>query len=60
MPNIERELLGMVGALEKFYYFTYGRPVTTLTDHKPLDLNFNESISQCTYQGCTEVAVKAK
>ena len=26
----------MVGALEKFHYFTFGRPVTILTDHKPL------------------------
>ena len=34
--NIERELLGMVGALEKFHYFRYGRPVIILTDHKPL------------------------
>ena len=34
--NIERELLGVVGALEKFHYFTFGRPVTILTDHKLL------------------------
>ena len=34
--NIECELLGMVGGLEKFDYFTFGRPVTVLTDHKPL------------------------
>ena len=34
--NIERELLGVVGALEKFHYFTYGQTVTILTDHKPL------------------------
>ena len=34
--NIEHELLGVVGALEKFHYFTFGRPVTVLTDHKPL------------------------
>ena len=34
--NIERELLGMVGALEKFHYFMFGHPVTVLTDHKPL------------------------
>ena len=34
--NIERELLGMVEALEKFHYFTFGRPVVILTDHKPL------------------------
>ena len=25
-----------MGALEKFHYFTFGRPVTILTDHKPL------------------------
>ena len=36
MQNTERELLGVVGALEKFHYFTFGQPVTILTDHKPL------------------------
>ena len=34
--NIEHELLGMFSGLEKFNYFTFGRPVTVLTDHKPL------------------------
>ena len=34
--NIECELLGVVGALEKFHYFTFGHPVIILTDHKPL------------------------
>ena len=34
--NIERELLGIVGGLEKFNYFTFGRLVTVLTNHKPL------------------------
>ena len=34
--NIEHELLGVVGALEKFHYFTFGHPVIILTDHKPL------------------------
>ena len=34
--NIERELLGVVGGLEKFNYFTFGRPVTVLTDNKLL------------------------
>ena len=34
--NIECELLGIVGGLEKFNYFPFGRPVMILTDHKPL------------------------
>ena len=34
--NIEHELLGVVGALEKFHYFTFDREVKILTDHKPL------------------------
>ena len=34
--NIERELLGMVGGLEKFNYFTFRHPVRVLTDRKPL------------------------
>ena len=34
--NIEHELLGVVGALEKFDYFTFGKEVEILTDHKPL------------------------
>ena len=34
--NIKCALLGVVGGLEKFNYFTFGRPVTVLTDHKPL------------------------
>ena len=34
--NIECKLLGIVGGLEKFNYLTFGRPVTVLTNHKPL------------------------
>ena len=34
--NIECELLGLVGALEKLHYFTFGRHLMILTDHKPL------------------------
>ena len=34
--NIEHELLAVVGGLEKFNYFMFGRPVTVLTNHKPL------------------------
>ena len=42
--NIECELLGMVGGLEKFNYFTFGRPVTVLTNHKPLIANSKKSL----------------
>ena len=34
--NIECELLGIVFATIYFKHFTYGRPVTTISDHKPL------------------------
>lgn len=34
--NIESELLGIVGGLEKCHYFTFGRPFQVLKDHKPL------------------------
>ena len=34
--NIEHELLGVVGVLEKFHYFTFRCPVIILTNHKPL------------------------
>ena len=43
--NIECELLGMVGGLEKFNYFTFGRPVTVLTNHKPLIAISKKSLS---------------
>ena len=42
--NIECKLLGVVGALEKFNYFTFGRPVTVLTDHKPLNAISKKSL----------------
>ena len=48
--NIERELLGVVGALEKFHYFTFGRQVTVLTDHKPLIVIAKESFGECSTQ----------
>ena len=34
--NIEHDFFGAVAALEKLHYFTFGRPVVILTDHKPL------------------------
>ena len=35
--NIEREMLAVVYGLEHFHYYVYGRAVTVLTDHKPLE-----------------------
>lgn len=42
--NIKRELLDVVGRLKKFNYFTFGCPVTVLTDHKPLILILKKSL----------------
>ena len=35
--NIEREMLAVCFALEKFHTFCYGRQVTVKSDHKPLE-----------------------
>ena len=43
--NIERELLGVVFVLTHFKHFTYGRPVTIISDHKPLVLLFKKSLT---------------
>ncbi|XP_064647478.1 uncharacterized protein K02A2.6-like [Lineus longissimus] len=34
--QIEKEMLAAVYGLEKFHYYTYGRKVQVVTDHKPL------------------------
>lgn len=34
--QIEKELLAVVFALERFHDYTYGRPVTVFSDHRPL------------------------
>lgn len=34
--QIEKELLAICFAFEKFHYFVYGHPVTVQSDHKPL------------------------
>ena len=36
MLTLKGNLLRVVGALEKFHYFTFGWSVVILTDHKPL------------------------
>ena len=35
--QIEKEMLAIVYALEKFNQFTFGRHVTVYSDHKPLE-----------------------
>jgi len=34
--NIERELLGVIFAMERLHNYVYGEPVRVQTDHKPL------------------------
>ena len=43
--NIERELLGVVFAVTHFKHFTYGRPVTIISDHKLLVSLFKKSLT---------------
>ena len=43
--NIERELLGVIFAVTHFKHFTYGRPVTIISDHKPLVSLFKKSLT---------------
>ena len=42
---IEKELLAIVFAIERFHYYTYGRPVTVKSDHKPLEMIVRKSAS---------------
>ena len=43
--NIERELLGVVFSETHFKHFTYGRPVTIISDHRPLVSLFKRSLA---------------
>ena len=45
--NIERELLGIVFSVTHFKHFTYGTPVTIISDHKPLVSLFKKSLTSC-------------
>ena len=42
---ISRELLGVVFAVTHFKHFTYGRPVTFISDHKPLVSLYKKSLT---------------
>lgn len=44
--NIEREMLSVVFALEHFHCFVYGKAVTVISDHKPLENIHLKQLSQ--------------
>lgn len=46
--QIEKELLAIVHAVEKFEHFIYGQKTTVHTDHRPLQTIFNKPISATT------------
>ena len=37
-PNIERELIGVMFAMERLHNYVFGAPVGVKTDHKPLEV----------------------
>ena len=45
--NIEREMLGVVFALTRLRKYTFGRHVTIITDHKPLESLNNKNLNMC-------------
>ena len=42
--QIEKELLAIVFGLEKFHQYTYGRPLTVQSDHKPLGVTYKKPL----------------
>ena len=46
--QIEKELLAIVFACEKFYYYIYGRQVAVQSDHKPLEAIFQKPLASTT------------
>lgn len=45
--QIEKELLGIVFACERFHQFVYGATVQAETDHKPLISLFKKPLNDC-------------
>ena len=46
--QIEKELMAIVFACEKFHYYVYGRDVLVQSDHRPLEAVFAKSLHQTT------------
>lgn len=45
--QIEKELLGIVSACERFHQFIYGKRIQIETDHKPLVNIFKKALNNC-------------
>ena len=45
-PQIDKEALAVIWALEKFDQYTYARPVEIHNDHKPLETIFKKAVNQ--------------
>ena len=45
--QIEKEMLAITFACERFHQYIYGQPVQIETDHKPLVSIFKKSLSEC-------------
>ena len=43
--QIEKELLAVVFAMERFHQFTYGQSVTVESDHRPLEMIMKKNLS---------------
>ena len=44
--QIEKELMAIVFACEKFHQYVYGQPVKVVTDHKPLEAPTKKNLNQ--------------
>ena len=45
--NIEREMLGVVFALTRLHQYTFGRHITVISDHKPLESISSKNLNMC-------------
>lgn len=45
--QIEKELLAVVYACERFHQYTFGQQVTVLTDHRPLEAIMKKELGKC-------------
>ena len=45
--QIEKELLAIVYACERFHQYTFGRQITVLADHRPLEAIMKKELGKC-------------